>query len=303
MSTVNRTIKTAIIPVAGRGTRMLPATKAIPKEMLPLVDQPMIQYVVNECIVAGIHKIILVTHFSKNSIENYFDTSFESEDFLKMRIKHQILYKAQSLFPKNLTIIPIRQGPERGLGHAILCAYPLIDYEPFIVILPDVILDFNATDINKDNLSDMLSRYRETGYSQIMVKPVPIEEVFNYGIVDCSNVALKEGQSTPIKTVIEKPLINQTPSNMSIVGRYVLSPTIWDVLPKTPIGIGKEMQLTDAIGLLMKQETVEAYYLKGFSHDCGDKMGYMKAFVKYSMCHTSLGKEFTAWLKSLDCFN
>lgn len=279
---------------------MLPATKAIPKEMLPLVDKPLIQYVVNECIAAGINEIILVTHSSKNSIENHFDTSFELEAMLEKRVKRQLLAEVQSICPKHVTIMQVRQGLAKGLGHAILCAYPLVGDEPFAVILPDVILDEYTSDLSKDNLSEMLSRYEETGHSQIMVEPVPMENVSNYGVADCSGVDLKPGESTPMKAVVEKPARDKAPSNLSIVGRYVLSPEIWPLLSKTPPGAGEEIQLTDAIAMLMKKKTVEAYHLKGLSHDCGNKMGYMQAFVEYGMRHGSLGKEFTSWLKSLD---
>lgn len=300
MSTSVRKIRKAVIPVAGLGTRMLPATKAIPKEMLPLVDKPLIQYVVNECIAAGINEIILVTHSSKNSIENHFDTSFELEAMLEKRVKRQLLAEVQSICPKHVTIMQVRQGLAKGLGHAILCAYPLVGDEPFAVILPDVILDEYTSDLSKDNLSEMLSRYEETGHSQIMVEPVPMENVSNYGVADCNGVDLKPGESTPMKAVVEKPARDKAPSNLSIVGRYVLSPEIWPLLSKTPPGAGEEIQLTDAIAMLMKKETVEAYHLKGLSHDCGNKMGYMQAFVEYGMRHGSLGKEFTSWLKSLD---
>lgn len=300
MAALNSKVRKAVIPVAGLGTRMLPATKAIPKEMLPLVDKPLIQYVVNECIAAGITEIVLVTHSSKNSIENHFDTSFELEAMLEKRVKRQLLAEVQSICPKHVTIMQVRQGLAKGLGHAILCAHPLVGDEPFAVILPDVILDEYTSDLSKDNLSEMLSRYEATGHSQIMVEPVPMEDVSNYGVADCSGVELKAGESTPMKAVVEKPARDKAPSNLSIVGRYVLSPEIWPLLSKTPPGAGEEIQLTDAIAMLMKKETVEAYHLKGLSHDCGNKMGYMQAFVEYGMRHASLGKEFTTWLKSLD---
>ncbi|MBW7983239.1 UTP--glucose-1-phosphate uridylyltransferase GalU [Enterobacillus tribolii] len=299
MSTSVRKVKKAVIPVAGLGTRMLPATKAIPKEMLPLVDKPLIQYVVNECIAAGINEIILVTHSSKNSIENHFDTSFELEAMLEKRVKRQLLAEVQSICPKHVTIMQVRQGLAKGLGHAILCAHPLVGDEPFAVVLPDVILDEYSADLSKDNLSEMLSRYHETGNSQIMVEPVPMEEVSSYGVVDCSGVELKPGESGAMKAVVEKPPRDKAPSNLSIVGRYVLSPEIWPLLSKTPPGAGEEIQLTDAIAMLMKKETVEAYHLRGISHDCGNKLGYMEAFVEYGLRHPTLGKDFAAWLKQL----
>ncbi|MBC8953815.1 UTP--glucose-1-phosphate uridylyltransferase GalU [Xenorhabdus sp. PB62.4] len=299
MSVINKKVKKAVIPVAGLGTRMLPATKAIPKEMLPLVDKPLIQYVVNECIKAGINEIILVTHSSKNSIENHFDTSFELEAILEKRVKRQLLDEIQSICPKHVTIMQTRQGIAKGLGHAVLCAKPLIGNEPFAVILPDVILDEYSTDLSKYNLSEMLSRFNNSGASQILVEPVPVESVSDYGIVDCLGEELKPGDSKPIVRVVEKPKPEEAPSNLSIVGRYVLSENIWPLLAKTAPGAGDEIQLTDAIAMLMEKEPVEAYHLQGRSHDCGNKLGYMQAFVEYGMKHKELGKLFTDWVMTL----
>ena len=292
-------ITKAVIPVAGLGTRMLPATKAIPKEMLPLADKPLIQYVVNECISAGIHQIILVTHSSKNSIENHFDTSFELEAILEKRVKRQLLNEVQFICPSHVTIMQTRQGIAKGLGHAILCAKPLVGEEPFAVVLPDVIIDQYSSDLTHYNLSAMLARYYETSASQILVEPVPKECVSNYGVVDCDSYELKPGESKIIQGVVEKPKIDEAPSNLSIVGRYVLSEKIWPLLEKTPTGAGDEIQLTDAIEMLMQQAPVEAYHLLGKSHDCGDKLGYMKAFVEYGMRHESFGDEFSAWIKTI----
>ncbi|MEI7233164.1 UTP--glucose-1-phosphate uridylyltransferase GalU [Pectobacterium carotovorum] len=295
MSIVNKKVKKAVIPVAGLGTRMLPATKAIPKEMLPLVDKPLIQYVVNECIAAGINEIILVTHSSKNSIENHFDTSFELEAILEKRVKRQLLEEIQSICPKHVTIMQVRQGLAKGLGHAVLCAHPLVGDEPVAVILPDVIIDEYESDLKKDNLSEMLRRFSTTGHSQIMVEPV--ENVSSYGVVDCKGVELKAGDSVPMVGVVEKPKASEAPSNLAVVGRYVLSADIWSLLEKTPPGAGNEIQLTDAIAMLMEKETVEAYHLKGVSHDCGNKLGYMQAFVEYGLRHDGLGQEFAQWLQ------
>ncbi|AIA71139.1 UTP--glucose-1-phosphate uridylyltransferase [Pectobacterium atrosepticum SCRI1043] len=295
MSIVNKKVKKAVIPVAGLGTRMLPATKAIPKEMLPLVDKPLIQYVVNECIAAGINEIILVTHSSKNSIENHFDTSFELEAILEKRVKRQLLEEIQSICPKHVTIMQVRQGLAKGLGHAVLCAHPLVGDEPVAVILPDVIIDEYESDLKKDNLSEMLQRFSTTGHSQIMVEPV--ENVSSYGVVDCKGVELKAGDSAPMVGVVEKPKASEAPSNLAVVGRYVLSADIWSLLEKTPPGAGNEIQLTDAIAMLMEKETVEAYHLKGVSHDCGNKLGYMQAFVEYGLRHDGLGEEFAQWLQ------
>ncbi|WP_291969352.1 UTP--glucose-1-phosphate uridylyltransferase GalU [Candidatus Symbiopectobacterium sp.] len=294
MSTVNKKVKKAVIPVAGLGTRMLPATKAIPKEMLPLVDKPLIQYVVNECIAAGLNEIILVTHSSKNSIENHFDTSFELEAMLEKRVKRQLLEEVQSICPKHVTIMQVRQGLAKGLGHAVMCAHPLVGDEPVAVILPDVIIDEFESNLKKDNLSEMLARFSETGHSQIMVEPV--EEVSSYGVVDCKGQALQPGDSVPMVGVVEKPKASEAPSNLAVVGRYVISADIWSLLEKTPPGAGNEIQLTDAIAMLMEKETVEAYHLKGVSHDCGNKLGYMRAFVEYGLRHNTLGNDFSAWL-------
>ncbi|MEH2921233.1 UTP--glucose-1-phosphate uridylyltransferase GalU [Samsonia erythrinae] len=297
MSIVNKKVKKAVIPVAGLGTRMLPATKAIPKEMLPLVDKPLIQYVVNECIAAGINEIILVTHSSKNSIENHFDTSFELEAMLEKRVKRQLLEEVQSICPKHVTIMQVRQGLAKGLGHAVLCAHPLVGDEPVAVILPDVIIDEYQSDLAKDNLSEMLQRFSTTGHSQIMVEPV--ENVSSYGVVDCKGVELKAGDSAPMVGVVEKPKASEAPSNLAVVGRYVLSADIWSLLEKTPPGAGNEIQLTDAIAMLMEKETVEAYHLKGVSHDCGNKLGYMQAFVEYGLRHDGLGQDFAKWLQDV----
>ncbi|MCW2254560.1 UTP--glucose-1-phosphate uridylyltransferase [Providencia alcalifaciens] len=296
----NRKVRKAVIPVAGLGTRMLPATKAIPKEMLPLVDKPLIQYVVNECIAAGINEIVLVTHSSKNSIENHFDTSFELEAILEARVKRQLLDEVKSICPSHVTIMQTRQGIAKGLGHAILCAKPLVGNEPFVVILPDVILDHYSTDLTKFNLSEMIDHFEETGASQILVEPVPEDEVSNYGIVDCNGQTLLPGESKPIIRMIEKPKKDEAPSNLSIVGRYVLSEKIWDTLAKTSPGAGDEIQLTDAITIMMENnEPVEAYHLRGKSHDCGNKLGYMKAFVEYGLQHNTLGEDFSQWIKNL----
>ncbi|AEW44486.1 UTP--glucose-1-phosphate uridylyltransferase [Serratia symbiotica str. 'Cinara cedri'] len=299
MLAVNRKVRKAVIPVAGLGTRMLPATKAIPKEMLPLVDKPLIQYVVNECVMAGIIEIVLVTHSSKNSIENHFDTSFELEAILEKRVKRQLLDEVQSICPKDVTVMQVRQGMAKGLGHAIMCAYPMVGDEPVVVVLPDVILDEYSVELKKDNLYEMLRRFSMTGISQIMVEPVPYKDVENYGIVDCQGYDLHPGESAPMVSVIEKPIPNRAPSNLAIVGRYVLSANIWPFLSKTSTGVGDEIQLTDSIEMLMQQETVEAYRLKGMSYDCGNKLGYMQAFVQYGMRHASLGKDFSKWLKLL----
>ncbi|GGW72857.1 UTP--glucose-1-phosphate uridylyltransferase GalU [Alteromonas halophila] len=292
-------VKKAVIPVAGLGTRMLPATKAIPKEMLPVVDKPLIQYVVSECVAAGVKEIILVTHASKNSIENHFDTSFELEATLEARVKRQLLEEVQSICPKDVTIMHVRQGMAKGLGHAILCARPLVGEAPFAVVLPDVIIDDAASNPAKDNLADMVAKFNTSQVSQVMVEQVPKEQISKFGIADLDGAEIKPGESAKIHKMVEKPELKEAPSDLAIVGRYVLSQAIWDLLESTPPGAGGEVQLTDAIDSLMNIEQVDAYYMKGKSHDCGSKLGFMKANVEYAMRHPQLGKEFKAYLKSL----
>ncbi|MCP1105001.1 UTP--glucose-1-phosphate uridylyltransferase GalU [Serratia nevei] len=287
----------AVIPVAGLGTRMLPATKAIPKEMLPVVDTPLIQYIVDECVAAGIKDIILVTHSSKNAIENHFDTSFELEAMLESRVKRQLLKEVQSICQPDVTIMQVRQGQAKGLGHAVLCAKPMVGDEAFVVVLPDVLLDETTCNPLRDNLAKMISRFEQTAVSQIMVEPVPEQDVSKYGVVDCGGAELNAGESAAMSAIVEKPERDVAPSNLAVVGRYVLSADIWPLLEQTPPGAGNEIQLTDAIAMLMKQQKVEAFHMSGKSHDCGDKLGYMKAFVQYGVRHASEGEAFQQWLK------
>jgi len=294
---IKHKVRKAVIPVAGLGTRMLPATKAIPKEMLPIVDKPMIQYIVNECIAAGITEIVLVTHSSKNAIENHFDTSYELESTLEKRVKRQLLDEVRAITPEHVTIMHVRQGVAKGLGHAVLCAKPAVGDEPFAVVLPDVLIDEFSCDLHKENLAEMLRLFDENGESQIMVEPVPMDQVSSYGVADVNGHKLKPGTSAKMTEVVEKPPVDEAPSNLAVVGRYVLSSAIWDLLKHTPTGAGDEIQLTDAIAMLMKKETVNAFHMTGKSHDCGSKLGYMKANVEYATRHSELGDAFTAYLK------
>ena len=293
-------ITKAVIPVAGLGTRMLPATKAIPKEMLPIVDKPLIQYVVNEAVAAGIKDIILVTHSSKNAIENHFDRSFELEATLEKRVKRQLLDEIQSICPHDVTIMHVRQGIAKGLGHAISCAKSLVNGEPFAVILPDDLIDEYSSDYSKDNLKKMISRYEETGKSQIMVEQVPVEDTSSYGVIavpeEFKNRVIEPETDITIKGFSEKPKVEEAPSNLAIVGRYVLSPAIWELLDETPIGAGDEIQLTDALKLLLRQEEIEAFVLKGRRLDCGSKFGYVKAFIEYALRHPKLQEEVRHYL-------
>ena len=292
-------ITKAVIPVAGLGTRMLPATKAIPKEMLPIVDKPLIQYIVDECVSAGIKEIVLVTHSSKNAIENHFDKSFELETTLENRVKRQLLDEIKAICPKDVTILHVRQGEAKGLGHAVLKARPIIGNEPFVVVLPDVILDEVSANLKTENLAAMLTKFDETGVSQIMVEPVPMELVSSYGVADCGGATLAAGESAAMTAVVEKPDREDAPSNLAVVGRYVLSAPIWDLLEFTPPGAGDEIQLTDAIASLMKVEQVDAFHMSGKSHDCGSKIGFMKANVEYGLRHPALADEFREYLKQL----
>ena len=292
-------ITKAVIPVAGLGTRMLPATKAIPKEMLPVLDKPLIQHVVQEAIAAGMTEIVLVTHSSKNSIENHFDTSFELEATLEKRVKRQLLDEVRSIVPKNVTLISVRQPVALGLGNAIMCAYPVVGHNPFAILLPDVLIDQHQSNLKVDNLAAMMARYSETGASQIMVEPVPHNMVDQYGVVDLQDVNLRAGTSAVISDMVEKPAVDEAPSNFAITGRYVLSPTIWDLLEFTPPGAGDEIQLTDGLHQLRLLETLEAYHIKGKSHDCGNKLGYMQAFVEHGLRDKYLGPDFKEWLLKL----
>ncbi|WP_427837769.1 UTP--glucose-1-phosphate uridylyltransferase GalU [Actinobacillus pleuropneumoniae] len=288
-----------IIPVAGLGTRMLPATKAIPKEMLTIADKPLIQYIVNECVAAGIKELVLVTHSSKNAIENHFDTSFELETMLEKRVKRQLLEEVRSIVPKDVTLMHVRQGQAKGLGHAVLCGRAVVGNEPFAVVLPDVILaDFTANQ-KTENLAAMIKRFNETQHSQIMVAPVPREDVSSYGVADCAGVEIPAGETAKIVKMVEKPSVEEAPSNLAVVGRYVFSAGIWDLLEKTPVGVDDEIQLTDAIDMLIEQETVEAFHMTGRTFDCGDKLGYMQAFTEYSLRHDKFGNDFKEFIKKL----
>ncbi|ELX8379321.1 UTP--glucose-1-phosphate uridylyltransferase GalU [Providencia vermicola] len=287
----------AVIPVAGLGTRMLPATKAIPKEMLPLVDKPIIQYIIKECYMAGINEIIFVTHSSKHSIENHFDTCFELKSLLEQKGKQQLLNEIEGICPKSIKIMHVRQGCSSGLGHAILCAKPLIGDNDFIVVLPDVIINEYDCNYESDNLPEMIDRFYSTGKSQILIERVNIEHVESYGIVDCHRNGDESDRFHDISAIIEKPKKDNAPSNLAIVGRYILSKHIWPLLEKTPIGVSGEIQLTDALSMLLKTHAIEGYHIKGRSHDCGDKMGYMKAFFEYSRQHQTFGYQFHRWIK------
>ena len=288
-------IKKAILPVAGLGTRFLPASKSIPKEMVTVVDRPAIEYVVKEAVAAGIEQIVLVTHSSKASIENYFDRNFELETTLENKKKFDLLKEITEILPPNVSVISVRQPQPLGLGHAVLCAKDIIGDEDFAVLLPDVLV--KNTDADND-LNLMIQRFNSTSAAQIMVEAVPDDLVDQYGIVDVTQ-APAEGESSVMQGIVEKPAVGTAPSNLSVVGRYVLPAKIMQLLENTPKGAGNEIQLTDAIAALQKIENVEAYRMKGQTFDCGSKIGYLKAVLHYGIEHPKLGDEFKQLIQSL----
>lgn len=296
---MSKRVTKAVIPVAGLGTRMLPATKAIPKEMLTLVDRPLIQYVVEEAAAAGIREIVLVTHASKYSIENHFDSSFELEAQLENRVKRSLLEEVRAINPKNVTMISVRQAEAKGLGHAINCARPVIGDNPFVIMLPDVIIDKYHSDLGVENLATMLRRFEQTGENQIMVNPVEAESVSSYGVVDINGTNLSSGENALIKDLVEKPAIDKAPSNLAITGRYVVSEKIWPLLEDTEPGAGGEIQLTDSLDQLLKMQPISAYHLVGRTHDCGSKLGFIKANLEYAMHRSEFKGELTDFLHTL----
>ena len=289
-------IKKAILPVAGLGTRFLPASKSIPKEMVTVVDRPAIEYVIKEAIAAGIEQIILVTHSSKASIENYFDRNFELETTLVQKKKFDLLKEITEILPKNVSIISVRQPQPLGLGHAVLCAKSVIGDDAFAVLLPDVLVQNKAAE---NDLSLMIDRFNHNQAAQIMVEAVPEHLVDQYGIVDVQ-VSPVEGESMIMQGIVEKPAVGTAPSNLSVVGRYILPAHIMQILEQTPKGAGNEIQLTDAIAMLQKTEAVEAYRMKGQTFDCGSKLGYLKAVLHYGLAHPQLGAEFKQLIQDLN---
>ncbi|WP_425559476.1 UTP--glucose-1-phosphate uridylyltransferase GalU [Kangiella marina] len=272
----------AIIPVAGFGTRMLPASKSIPKEMLTLLDKPLIQYVVEEAYSAGIRKVVLVTHASKSSIENHFDTNFELEWQLEAKDKNEVLNSVRSVCPNDLNICAVRQSRGLGLGHAILCAQDIVGSNDFVVLLPDVLINHYLSNLAEENLAAMIKRFENTSVGQVMVEPVQDDDIEKYGIADLDGKSLLPGNSCVVSSFLEKPSKEQAPSNYAVVGRYVLPPSIWALLEKTKPGAGGEIQLTDAIDKLIETEKVEAFHITGKSHDCGNKTGYVSTFLEFA---------------------
>lgn len=288
-------IKKAVLPVAGLGTRFLPASKSIPKEMVTVVDRPAIEYVVREAVEAGIEQIILVTHSSKASIENYFDRNFELETTLEQKKKFNLLEEITQIIPSHVSVVSVRQPQPLGLGHAVLCAKSIVGQDDFAVLLPDVLVQDNS---GKNDLSRMISRYEASQAAQIMVEAVPDHLVDQYGIVDVKQ-SPNEGESIAMQGIIEKPVIGSAPSNLSVVGRYILPAKIMQLLENTPKGAGNEIQLTDAIAMLQETDTVEAYRMQGQTFDCGSKLGYLKAVLHYGVAHPKLGLEFKQLIQEL----
>lgn len=288
-------IKKAILPVAGLGTRFLPASKSIPKEMVTVVDRPAIEYVVKEAVAAGIEQIILVTHTSKASIENYFDRNFELETRLEQKQKWDLLKEITEILPPHVSIISVRQPQPLGLGHAVLCAKALIGDEAFAVLLPDVLVQNNP---DQHDLSQMIQRFYQSQAAQIMVEAVPDHLVDQYGIVDVKH-SPNEGESIVMQGIVEKPALGTAPSNLAVVGRYILPAKIMQLLETTPKGAGGEIQLTDAIAALQKIEAIEAYRMQGQTFDCGSKLGYLKAVLHYGIAHPQLGDDFKKLIQQL----
>ena len=288
-------IKKAILPVAGLGTRFLPASKSIPKEMVTVVDRPAIEYVVREAVEAGIEQIILVTHSSKASIENYFDRNFELETTLEQKKKFDLLKEITDILPKHVSVVSVRQPQPLGLGHAVLCAKDIVGNEAFAVLLPDVLVKNQSSD---NDLSLMIQRFEQSQAAQIMVEAVPDNLVDQYGIVDVA-VVPNEGESIQMQGIVEKPAVGTAPSNLSVVGRYILPAQIMALLENTPRGAGNEIQLTDAIAALQQSEAVEAYRMKGQTFDCGSKLGYLKAVLHYGIEHPKLGADFKGLIQEL----
>lgn len=288
-------IKKAVLPVAGLGTRFLPASKSIPKEMVTVVDRPAIEYVVREAVEAGIEQIILVTHSSKASIENYFDRNFELETTLEQKKKFDLLDEITQIIPSHVSVVSVRQPQPLGLGHAVLCAKSVIGQDDFAVLLPDVLVKDGS---GKNDLSRMISRYEASQAAQIMVEAVPDHLVDQYGVVDVQQ-SPNEGESIVMQGIVEKPAVGSAPSNLSVVGRYILPAKIMQLLENTPKGAGNEIQLTDAIAMLQRTDTVEAYRMQGQTFDCGSKLGYLKAVLHYGVTHPKLGLEFKHLIQEL----
>ena len=286
-----KVIKKAVFPVAGLGTRFLPATKANPKEMLPIVDKPLIQYAVEEAMQSGITELIFVTGRNKRSIEDHFDKNVELEASLIASNKNLLLESIRSIIPSHVKCIYTRQSEPLGLGHAVLQAKTIINDEPFAVLLAD-----DLTDANMPVLKQLIIQHEKEQASVIAIEDIPKEKTLQYGIVDVSD---SKGNLHKINSIVEKPQPKDAPSTLGVIGRYVFNPEIFDCLEKIKPGKGGEIQLTDAIQMLLGHQSIFAYQFEGKRYDCGDKLGFMKANIEFSKKHSEIGKEFIEFLKSL----
>ena len=289
---MKKAIKKAVFPVAGMGTRFLPATKANPKEMLPIVDKPLIQYAVEEAIAAGIEVLVFITGRSKRAISDHFDKAYELENELELRGKTEILKIVQNIIPPNVTCVHIRQAEALGLGHAVSRAKAVIGDEAFAVILADDLIDDNGAGC----LNQMVQVFKEWQCSVLGVERIDPTETQSYGIVRASSIGNSLGR---VEEIVEKPKPEKAPSNLAVVGRYILTPAIFDKLDQVTRGAGGEIQLTDAIALLLKEQAVLSYEFHGKRYDCGSKLGYLIATVEQGLKHDELKDEFKAYLQSL----
>ncbi len=284
---MNRVTK-AVFPVAGMGTRFLPATKASPKEMMPIVDKPLIQYAVEEAVAAGITDMIFVTGRSKRAIEDHFDKAYELESELEARGKSELLEFVRNMLPKNINCIYIRQAEALGLGHAVLCAKPVVGDEPFAVLLADDLLDGDPP-----VMKQMVDAFNYYHCSVLGVQNVPRAETRSYGIVASRPLAERVEQ---ISAIVEKPRPEDAPSTLAVVGRYVLTPRIFHHLESVQPGSGGEIQLTDGIASLMQEQQILAYRYEGTRYDCGSKLGYLRATVELGIRHAEVGEAFADYL-------
>ncbi len=286
-------VKKAVFPVAGLGTRFLPATKASPKEMLPIVDKPLIQYAVEEAMDAGITDIIFVSSRTKRTVEDHFDKAYELETELAARGKHRDLELVQSIRPAGVNFIYIRQAEALGLGHAVLCAKPVVGNEPFAVILADDLIDGSPT-----AMKQMVDQYDFYQCSVLGVQQVAPDETASYGIVDATPL---DERVSRVNAIVEKPRPEDAPSTLGVVGRYILTPRVFHHIEQLKPGAGGELQLTDAIAALLIEQQVLAYAFDGTRYDCGSKLGYLQASVEYALKHAEISEDFSAYLKSRIC--
>jgi len=284
-------ITKAVFPVAGMGSRFLPATKVSPKEMMPIVDKPLIQYAVEEAVAAGITDMVFITGRNKRAIEDHFDKAYELEAELEMRGKEELLNLVREVTPSNINCIYIRQTEPLGLGHAVLCAHPVVQDEPFAVILADDLMDASIS-VTKQ----MVDAYSQHECSILGVQNVPREQTRQYGIV--SSIPI-DADLEQVDGIVEKPDPEKAPTTLAVVGRYILTPRIFHYLKNVQVGAGGEIQLTDGIAALMQEEKMLAYRFKGTRYDCGSKLGYLKAMVALGLKHPEVREEFAEYLKQL----